>query len=73
MCVFFSTRGVDGDDNVILKPPIGDLYMDFSDEGIIVNALGATLVALAILIPWIIGCPTFRKGLPREGRAENNI
>ena len=47
---------------------IGDKYEALVDEAFVLNALGIALVGLAILIPWIVRCPAFRKGLPREGR-----
>ena len=42
--------------------------MNMEEEGYIVNALGAAMVALAVLIPWILRCPSFKKGLVREGK-----
>ena len=44
--------------------------MDFSEEAIFLNTMGAILIALAILVPCILGCEGFRKGLPREGEEE---
>ncbi len=35
-------------------------------EGLIINVLGASLVALAIVVPVIVGCNPFRKGLQGE-------
>ena len=66
-----STRQVDADENIVVQ--LGDQYENMELEGIVVNALGATLVALAILVPWIVRCPTFRKGLPREGRHDPRL
>jgi len=41
--------------------------MEFIPEGIIINTMGCTLVALAILVPCIIKFDPFRKGIPPEG------
>jgi len=51
---------------------IGDIYATFPHEGLVINVLGAVLVALAILIPAILKCDAFRKGLPREGRSNED-
>ena len=52
---------------------IGDIYSTFTEEGLVINALGAVLVGLAILVPAILKCDAFRKGLPREGRHEDDF
>ena len=44
--------------------------MDFSEEAIFLNTMGAILIALAVLVPCVLGCVGFRKGLPREGEEE---
>jgi hypothetical protein len=46
---------------------IGNEYMDFISEGIIINTMGCALVALAILVPCIVKFDPFRKGIPNEG------
>ena len=68
---FSSTRELDDQGHTLIRS-IGDKYSNFEDETYVINALGAALIALAILIPWILGCPAFRKGLKREGRFENS-
>ena len=44
--------------------------MNFSEEAIFLNTMGAILIALAVLVPCILGCEGFRKGLPREGEED---
>ena len=46
---------------------LGMKYKSFSEEAIFLNTMGAILIGLAILVPCILGCHGFRKGLPREG------
>ena len=65
--LFSSTRESDGENGSVIRF-IGDQYSSFTEETWVINAFGAALVALAILIPWILGCPAFGKGLKREGR-----
>jgi hypothetical protein len=63
----FSTQSVDSDGNrVVLE--IGDKYMELTEESYVVNAIGIALIGLVVLIPWILGCPSFKKGLVREGK-----
>ena len=64
--VFFSETGLDSLGGVVITD-LGGKYMSFSQEAIFLNTMGAILIALAILIPCILGCEGFRKGLPREG------
>jgi len=45
---------------------IGDLYDELPNEAIIVNTIGAALVGLAIIMPCILKCDSFRKGLKNE-------
>ena len=52
---------------------IGDIYATFPHEGLVINVLGAVLVGLAVLVPAILKCDAFRKGLPREGRNEDDF
>ncbi|XP_059085616.1 uncharacterized protein LOC131882483 isoform X3 [Tigriopus californicus] len=66
-----STRSVDNAENVVIEQ-IGDQYSEFPDEGIVTNTIGIALVALAIIIPWILSCPSFKKGLTRESSRFNH-
>ena len=52
---------------------IADLYETFSHESLVINVLAGILVALAILIPCILRCDAFRKGIPREGRSGDDF
>ncbi len=53
---------------------IGDLYTLLPNEAIIVNTIAAALVGLVILLPCILKCDSFRKGLEQEGYdSENDI
>lgn len=45
---------------------ISDLYEELPNEAIILNTIGAALVGLAILMPCILKCDAFRKGLKNE-------
>ena len=45
---------------------IGDLYEELPNEAIILNTIGAALVGLAILMPCILKCDAFKKGLQPE-------
>jgi len=45
---------------------IGDLYEELPNEAIILNTIGAVLVGLAILMPCILKCDAFKKGLQPE-------
>jgi len=47
---------------------IGDQYSDRPEEAYVINAMGAAMILLAVLIPWILRCPAFKKGLVREGK-----
>ena len=62
-----STRTVDSDGNKIILA-IGDQYADRPEEAYVINAMGAAMILLAVLIPWILKCPAFKKGLVREGK-----
>jgi len=47
---------------------LGQFYVyNFSEEAIFLNTMGAILISLGILVPCVLGCEGFRKGLPREG------
>merc|ERR1719412_1637181 len=52
---------------------IGDLYTELPNEAIIINTLAAAMVALAILLPCIIKCDTFHKGLEPEAEVESDV
>jgi len=45
---------------------IADLYEELPNEAIILNTIGACLVGLAILMPCILKCDAFKKGLQPE-------
>ena len=45
---------------------IADLYTELPNEAIIVNTIAAALIGLAILLPCILKCDAFRKGLENE-------
>lgn len=69
--IFDSTKGeltstVDGKP-VQAVEAISNEYMEFVPEGIVINALGCALVALAILVPCVVKFDPFRKGLDTEG------
>ena len=64
--ISFSETGLDSIGGLVITD-LGGKYMNFSHEAIFLNTMGAILIALAILIPCILGCQGFRKGLPREG------
>jgi len=52
---------------------LGSLYENFSEEAIIINTIGACLIGLAILVPCLLRCEGFRKGLPREGFVDAHL
>ena len=54
------------DDGSILYKGIADLYTELPNEAIIINTMAAALIALAILMPCILKCDAFRKGLENE-------
>jgi len=51
---------------------IADLYFELPNEAIIVNTIGAALVGLAILMPCILKCDAFRKGLKNEADEDDS-
>ena len=51
---------------------IADLYSELPNEAIIVNTICAALVGLAILLPCILKCDAFRKGLEPEADVESD-
>ena len=46
---------------------LGALYISLSEEAIFLNTIGAILIVLAVVLPCILGCQQFRRGLPTEG------
>ena len=46
---------------------LGEKYFKMSEEAIILNTIGVILIALAVVMPVIIGCGGFRRGIVREG------
>ena len=58
---------MDSDGNKIILA-IGDQYSNLPEEAYVINAMGAAMILLAVLIPWILKCPAFKKGLVREGK-----
>merc|ERR1712110_1138807 len=49
---------------------IADLYSELPNEAIILNTICAAMVALVILLPCILKCDSFRKGLENEADVE---
>lgn len=54
------------DEKPVLYKGIADLYHELPNEAIIVNTIAAALIGLAILLPCILKCDSFRKGLENE-------
>jgi len=52
---------------------LGGLYENLSEEAIFINTIGACLIGLAILVPCLVRCESFRKGLPREGFVDAHL
>jgi len=56
---------------------VGGIYQKIfelkSEEAIFINTIGAVLIGLAILIPCLVRCEGFRKGLPREGFVDAHL
>ena len=46
---------------------------ELPNEAIIVNTIAVALVALAILMPCILKCDSFRKGLENEADVESDV
>jgi len=61
------------DTKPVLYNGIGDLYTELPNEAIIVNTIACALVALAILMPCILKCDSFRKGLENEADVESDV
>ena len=51
---------------------IADLYSELPNEAIILNTICAAMVALVILLPCILKCDSFRKGLENEADVESD-
>jgi len=52
---------------------IADLYEKLPNEAIILNTIGAALVGLAIVMPCILKCDAFKKGLEPEAGDDSDI
>ena len=65
-CNIFSNTGLDTIGRTVITE-LGGKYMNFDEEAIFLNTMGAILIGLAVLVPCVLGCEGFRKGLPREG------
>ena len=52
---------------------IADLYEKLPNEAIILNTIGAALVGLAIVMPCILKCDAFKKGLEPEAGEDSDI
>ena len=52
---------------------ITDLYEKLPNEAIILNTIGAALVGLAIVMPCILKCDAFKKGLEPEAGEDSDI
>ena len=52
---------------------ITDLYEKLPNEAIILNTIGAALVGLAIVMPCILKCDAFKKGLEPEAGDNSDI
>ena len=52
---------------------IADLYEELPNEAIILNTIGAALVGLAIVMPCILKCDAFKKGLEPEAGEDSDI
>jgi len=61
-----SSEGSDSTGKMVISV-LGEKYLNLSEEAIFLNTIGAVLIALAIIIPAMLGWEGFRKGLPREG------
>ena len=67
---FFSSKTADKDDKEVFAA-IADEYHQSTEghhQALVINVLGGCLVLLAILIPCILKCDAFRRGIPMEGR-----
>ena len=49
------------------------ILQELPNEAIIVNTIACALVALAILMPCILKCDSFRKGLENEADVESDV
>ncbi len=52
---------------------IGDQYSHLPDEAVVINALAAALAAAAIVLPVVVQCGAFKKGLPSEGAKRSGV
>ena len=63
---YFSGEGYDSTGKLVITR-LGEKYINLSEEAIFLNTIGVILIALAIVMPVILGSQGFRKGLSREG------
>ena len=68
--IFFSATKLDTIGNEVITE-LGEKYINFSEEAIFLNTMGAILIGLAVLVPCVLGCEGFRKGLPKEGEEDD--
>ena len=69
----FSSKTADKADREVFAA-IADEYTESIEghhQALVINVLGGCLVLLAILIPFILKCDAFRKGIPMEGKTGN--
>ena len=62
----FSTDGYDSTGQLVITK-LAEKYINLSEEAIFLNTIGVILIALAVVMPVILGCQGFRRGLSREG------
>ena len=46
---------------------LGDKYMNFTPEAIVMNSIGGCMLGLAVVLPCMLGCQGFRVRVGREG------
>ena len=56
-----------------ITQPLPFILQELPNEAIIVNTIACALVALAILMPCILKCDSFRKGLENEADVESDV
>jgi hypothetical protein len=64
--LYFSSNEEDSAGQLVITG-LGEKYIKMSEEAIFLNTIGVILIALAVVMPVIIGCGGFRRGLVREG------
>ena len=66
----FSSKTADKEDREVIAA-IADEYsksIEGHHQALVINVLGGCLVLLAIIVPFILKCDAFRKGVPMEGK-----